>query len=128
MNQGEKIRMFRTSKGISQEYMAEKLSITQPAYANIESSKTKLSVDRLKEIAKILQVNVEEIVNFDDRISIQNVSNAQIGTGTYNHNVENKLLINSLEKEITFLKEEISYYKIQLSKKDDLIKTLINKK
>lgn len=75
-----------------------------------------------------MQVNVEEIVNFDDRISIQNVSNAQVGSGTYNHNVENKLLISSLEKEIVFLKEEINYYKTQLNKKDDLIKSLINKK
>ena len=39
---GEKIRKIRTLKGLSQDYMAEKLKISQPAYSDIENNKTKV--------------------------------------------------------------------------------------
>ncbi len=71
MKQGDKILLLPNKKGFSQDYMADKLGITQPAYGNIENNKAKkLSVDRLKELASIPQVNVEDIVNFDYKISI----------------------------------------------------------
>lgn len=121
MKQGDKIRVLRTKKGISQDYMASQLNITQPAYANIESNKTKLSVNRLQEIATILQVKVDEIVNFDDKINIENVTNSQVGFGTYKEApTNNQQLIISLENQIEYLKK-------QLFEKDELIGNLLKK-
>jgi len=49
-----KIKTYRKDKGHSQEYMAFKLNISQAAYTNIENQTSKLSVERLIEIAEIL--------------------------------------------------------------------------
>lgn len=54
---GEKIRIQRLMKNYSQEYMAFALSISQAAYSNLERDSTKLSLDRVYEIAEILEIS-----------------------------------------------------------------------
>ncbi len=49
-----KIKVYRKDNGYSQEYMAFKLDISQAAYTNIENQTSKLSVERLMQIAEIL--------------------------------------------------------------------------
>ena len=49
-----KIKTYRKDKGYSQEYMAFKLDISQAAYTNLENQTSKLSVERLIQIAEIL--------------------------------------------------------------------------
>jgi len=121
MKQGEKIRFLRNLKGISQDFMAAKLNITQPAYASIEGDKTKLSVERLKEIANLLEVKAEDIINFDEKIHIEYVSNSQVGSGTYNEKEGNlKLIVSNYETQINFLKE-------QIRDKDIMIANLLKK-
>ena len=53
---GEKIRVQRLIKNYSQEYMAFELDISQPAYSKIERGETRLSIDRVYEIAEILEI------------------------------------------------------------------------
>lgn len=50
-----KIKTYRKEKGYSQEYMAFKLDISQATYTNIENQTSKLSVERLIQIAEILE-------------------------------------------------------------------------
>lgn len=49
------IKTYRKHNGFSQEYMAYKLNISQVAYTNIENQTSKLSVERLIQIAEIMQ-------------------------------------------------------------------------
>lgn len=58
----EKIRINRLTKGYSQNYMAIQLNISQRAYSKIECGHTNLSVDRLKAIAKVLEVDVKDLI------------------------------------------------------------------
>ena len=51
--------------------MAENLNITQ-RYSSIENGKTQLTVDRLFEIAKILNVTVIEILDLEITTSYNN--------------------------------------------------------
>lgn len=44
---GNKIRKIRTLKGYSQEYISDKLKISQSAYSDIETNKSKLDIIRL---------------------------------------------------------------------------------
>lgn len=67
MNIGEKVRMIREIKGISQESIATHLNISPQAYGKIEREETKLDFDRIEEIAKYLQVRMEDIINFDEK-------------------------------------------------------------
>lgn len=54
---GEKIRLQRLTKRYNQEYMAFCLEISQAAYSKIESGETKLTLDRIYEIAEILEIS-----------------------------------------------------------------------
>ena len=67
----EKIKNIREIKNLTQEYMAEQLGITQAGYSKIENGTTLLTLKKLIEIAKILVVDVEDILRFD----IQNYFN-----------------------------------------------------
>ena len=59
---GDKIRIQRISKGLSQENMASELSLSIGAYSNIERGKTDITVTRLYEIADLLQVGIYEFL------------------------------------------------------------------
>jgi transcriptional regulator with XRE-family HTH domain len=59
----EKIKMLRLSNNFTQNYVAFYLNITQPAYHKIECGKTKISFDRLTQIAKLYNIEVTEIIS-----------------------------------------------------------------
>lgn len=56
-NIGEKIRIQRQIKNYSQQYMAFMLDISQAAYSNIERGSTVLTLQRVFEIAEILEIS-----------------------------------------------------------------------
>jgi transcriptional regulator with XRE-family HTH domain len=62
MSFAENIRLIRLTKGYSQEYMALMLNISQNAYCKIESGKTELKVNRVYEIAEILEIPIKDIM------------------------------------------------------------------
>lgn len=57
----KKLRYNRKKLGLSQEFVAMQLGITQKAYSDIENGKTKLKNEVLNEIAKILEISPFEI-------------------------------------------------------------------
>jgi transcriptional regulator with XRE-family HTH domain len=59
----DNIKDRRHTLNLSQMYMASKLRITQNAYSKIEMAKTKMSVERLYEIAKILNIPARRLIN-----------------------------------------------------------------
>jgi transcriptional regulator with XRE-family HTH domain len=56
------IRIQRLIKGYSQDYMAYNLNISQNAYSKIERGQTEITLKRLYEIVKILDVPLYEIL------------------------------------------------------------------
>lgn len=66
---GENIRIIREIKGFKQDYMALMLDISQSGYAKIESGKSSINIERLHQIAKVLEVDVNDLLN-DDKIKI----------------------------------------------------------
>jgi transcriptional regulator with XRE-family HTH domain len=79
----ENIRMIREIKGISQDAIATHLDISPQAYGKIERGETKLDFVRIEEIAKYLQVTVDEIMNFDAKNIFKNTFKDQ-STGNFN--------------------------------------------
>jgi transcriptional regulator with XRE-family HTH domain len=61
----EKIRQIRMQKGLSQENMADMLGLSTTAYGDIERGRTELSVSRLENVAKLLDVPLPELLGFD---------------------------------------------------------------
>lgn len=62
---GSKIRFFREIKGISQEFMASKLGISQQAYQKLETGKTRIDIERAAIIAQQLELDLEFIMKFN---------------------------------------------------------------
>lgn len=65
------IGLIRRSKGISQEYVAEKLGMKQPGYALIENGNRGLTLDKLEQIAIIIGVSVIDIITYPDKYEKQ---------------------------------------------------------
>lgn len=62
MQFGNAIRIQRVIKGYSQEFMAEKLNISQNSYSKLERGLTSLTVKRLFQIAEIFEISVQDML------------------------------------------------------------------
>jgi transcriptional regulator with XRE-family HTH domain len=60
---GQKLRVLREFRNYSQEYIAEKLGITQNAYSRIENNQTKITAERLGRLAVILNIPPMELLS-----------------------------------------------------------------
>lgn len=70
---GEKIKMARKSQHITQQAMADRLGVHRSTIANYELTRRKPSLTEIKEIAKLLHVDVNyllegEEVNAEDEL------------------------------------------------------------
>lgn len=109
----EKIKNLRELKNFTQDYVAEKLGITQAAYSKIENGTNKLSY------SKILEVEVDELLAFDSKKyfnSFNNVKGNNNGSVTINVDendikklYEDKILL--LEKILVMTESELNKYK-----------------
>ena len=80
MHIGTKIRKLRELKGYSQECVASQLDMVQTNYSKIERGETKdMTVKRLEEIAKVLEVAPATILNFDEKQVFNSTFNNQSG-------------------------------------------------
>jgi transcriptional regulator with XRE-family HTH domain len=64
------IRQIRELKNFTQSHVAERLSISQAAYAKIEQGITVLKIDRLQQIAEILEVELSALLNTSNIFNI----------------------------------------------------------
>jgi transcriptional regulator with XRE-family HTH domain len=117
---GEKIRKVRTIKGYSQEYVSDRLNISQPAYSDIEKNKNKVTYETIEELAKIFEIELMDLINFDERLVFNNTFNEN-SKGFFN--VE-KVINDSFENErnlfsqqIKTLKDEIIFLRRKLDEK-----------
>jgi len=117
MNIGTNIRKVRDLKGFSQEFMANRLTISQRQYSRIENNETELTLSKLETISDVLEVSIEQLLGFDDQ-HIFNNNNQQGGNAA-------SVLIQSFsekereqyEKRICHLEGEILFLRNQLESK-----------
>ena len=62
------IRKVREFRNYTQDYLAAKLEISQNAYSKIELGYSKITLDRLFQIALILEVEVTQLLYFEPSI------------------------------------------------------------
>lgn len=113
MTTGDKIRHFRTKKGLTQEVFAEMLGISLQAYNKIETNKTKVDIERLQQIAEKLETNLVELLSYGDQdiYYINNTNHEQKGGNGFviHNNLPSDYLqlvekVKTLEKDISHLK------------------------
>ncbi|MEI3255000.1 MAG: helix-turn-helix transcriptional regulator [Candidatus Gastranaerophilaceae bacterium] len=61
---GHKIRILRDEKNLSQEKLAEKISIDRGHIGTIENGKADTRIYTVKQIANALEVDITELFNF----------------------------------------------------------------
>ena len=116
-----KIKSIRELKNYTQEYMADQLGVTQAGYSKIEKGKTILSYVKLVEIARILEVSVEDIISFDREryFSSINTVKGNSNNGSILINSDNSAALKELyedkikllEKLLGKTEEELNRYK-----------------
>lgn len=121
MNIAQKIKRIRQSKEFSQDYMASKLGISQRAYGKMESGEIKIDVNKLQQIAQVLDIEAGELINTEE-YQTNNFNNNKITNAVVNHFAEEN---NKFKNEIlVVLKEQINTLKEQLKEKDKHIQSL----
>jgi len=115
---GRKIKKLRELKNYTQDYMADQLGISQPAYSKLETDETEISHVRLTQIANALGVTVQDILSFDEKVFYNQMNNHNAAGSGYTINqygiseIERKLF----EDKIRLLEEMNAYLKKQLAK------------
>ena len=120
----EKIRKVRESKAWSQEQMAEKLNMSLNSYAKIERGETKLSLDKLEQIAQVFDIDVVELMQSDGKNICFQIE-SPLGS-VYQGGGETQLLIEieRLKLELSHAREKESLLTKMLDQKDSEIQAL----
>ena len=114
------IKKYRELKGFSQEYMAHQLSVNQSTYAKMENSSTKITIDKLFSVAKLLEADVSEILDLKNQtIYNQDLKDNSVGhqqvENLYQENKEvYQELLKAKDEQIALLKEQLIFYKSKL--------------
>lgn len=95
----EKIKRLRKSKGLSQGEMAEKLHISQSAYARMESGESQSWATHIGKISEIFDMQPESF--FTDEV---------VGTINTINSLSEKL-VEQYEERIKELKQQVDYWK-----------------
>ncbi len=121
MNTSLKIKKYRELKNYTQEYMAEKLDISQNTYSKIENGGIKLTVDRLKQISDILETPVEELINAENQVFNFHNSNIEKFYGYIEslHEDNKELTMTTIK----ILNDQLTY----LQKENERLLTLVEK-
>ncbi len=105
-----KIKQIRELKNFTQEYVAQKLGLSTRAYSKIETGETQLTINRLNEISKVLEMEPMQLLGFDDK-KIFNINNST-GNNGYNNIFFPEKLVQQYEETIQALKEQIQLLKL----------------
>jgi len=112
MNIGEKIKKVRQLKGYKQEFLAEKLGVSQKQYSLYESADSNLEWHTIEKIASALEIDAIKLVGFDET---QIFNNCTQSGNIFSSN------LHSIDKDL------IEELRNQLKEKDAQIKSLITK-
>jgi transcriptional regulator with XRE-family HTH domain len=107
---GNKIRLLREEKGLSQENLASYLEITQSNYARLEKDDNRISVPRLLIIAKTLETTVSEIVGEKANTIVNQNNNHEAITYLQSTFQSDKDHIQTLRSEIEYLKKMLDKF------------------
>ncbi len=122
MNWTRNIKTIRERKNLTQEFVANQLGMSQNNYSNIENGIVKLTIDRLIEISKILDVSAEELItNEAQNFNFHNSNIEKFYGYIENLQEENKELTNTT---IKLLSDQIAY----LQKENDRLYKLLESK
>lgn len=124
------IKRQRETKGLRQQDMAERLSMSLRSYQSLECGETKLDIERLERIAGILETSLEELLRPEGVVIHQEVRDNAYDNKNglfYNYGIGEDMLnklLTAKDSEIQLLKDEVKY----LKEKVDQLMGVVGKK
>lgn len=106
MSVGNNIKKLRELRNYTQTYMSIQLEISISAYSKIERNETKISLKRLEQISEILNVSVNGIIQFDEKILLNNTKSNENDIGKRQ---QIDPLIEQMRSEIEFLRQLLNH-------------------
>ncbi|WP_306351980.1 helix-turn-helix domain-containing protein [Flavobacterium sp. '19STA2R22 D10 B1'] len=114
---GTIIKRLRQQKYLTQKDMSQRLRMSQASYSRLESNYTKISIERLGQIAKILKIDVPELLYLSRVSKISNVTSG----GNFKNAMEQiqylKTVIETLIENKDMIQQEIFALKKYIIKK-----------
>ena len=95
MNIGTNIKNIRELKNLKQEYVAGEIGISQSSYARIENGETIPKIDRLQQIAEVLEVDLSTLLSTTNIFNFNETANQ---SGFINNLTNNTIDIEMLRK------------------------------
>jgi transcriptional regulator with XRE-family HTH domain len=108
MKLGENIKKLRELKNYTQQYLADELDISLSGYGKIERDQTEITMARLLEIAKILEIDLFSLIHFNGNDVFKNGKQSKESKSTEPSSLSFDLqqqLIQKYKEENEYLKE-----------------------
>jgi len=117
MTNGAKLRLIRQIKGYKQDYVAEKLGMSQTNYSNIESGKTDMKLEVLEKFAKVHGIEATDILQFGEQyiFNNHNQQGGEASSVSTHHHYSDKI-VELYERQIEWLKTENETLKAEVKK------------
>jgi transcriptional regulator with XRE-family HTH domain len=119
---GDRIRVCRVEKKLSQENVAHTIGISITAYSKIERGQTNMSINRLTQIADCLGVSLARLMHpvEDSYPAMGNLDMAWENSYMYSPNINTQALLIRIEN----LQEELTRLHKTIAEKDEIITLL----
>jgi len=101
---GQSIRTLRINNGWNQEYIANKLGISVPAFSKIETGVTDVNLSRLEQIAHIYEISLVQLMNLYNDGAVPINLDLQV---TQKRLSEQEAEITALQRKVIELYEEL---------------------
>ena len=130
MNVGKNVKKLRELKNFTQQYMAERLQVSQKTYSNIEAAGNNVTVEVIGKIAHVLDVTIHTVLELNlDAIfnsAYQEGGLSSLNTVSPNNDVQEKEAA-QLQNLIDEKNSRITQLESALLVKDELINELRQK-
>lgn len=130
------MRILRDSNDYSQEYVASVLNINQKTYSSIESGKSKLTLQRIKQLADLYHVKPDyflseelPVVNYNTGTYSRSIitQNSYEGKATEKSEKLFERIIKEKDTQITFLIKELDQMKLEKQELFELLRRTLAK-
>lgn len=112
------IRILREMFNYTQEHVADKLNMSQNAYSMLETGETRMTVDRLGQLAELYQVDMADILRMNEQTIIHNVTN---NGGSCSHSQQINIHNSLDEEERKFYQDRIIKLEQQIERLTEMI-------
>ena len=112
MKIGHQLEKIRKLKNLTQENVARELGLTAQAYGKIERNEVDISQEKLEKLAKLFNISLEDLMQFDEKV--------------YFNNSTNNGMIVAINSSMTINVELLKTLQEQLLQKDKQIEHLMN--